>query len=603
MNLSASFIRHASFAGATSFLLALVLTPLAAAFARRIGAMAQAKSDRWHSRPTPLLGGVAIVTGVLAAVLLFVPLRRDLVIVIAGSAAMFLAGLLDDFLKMKPYQKLILQLVCASMVVFFGLILPWTPSDTVNLLITLFWLVGITNAVNMLDNMDGLSAGVSAIAALFLALNFLIGQRADAALMLTVLAGALIAFLVYNRHPASIFMGDSGSMFIGFFLASMALVSGSGGGRSRSIFAVLAVPVLVLLVPIFDATFVTVMRKASGRAASQGGRDHTSHRLVALGLSEKDAVLMLYAFSILAGLLTILVRQATPDVSIAAIGAFTLLLTFTGIHLARVRVYDADARPGALFTFFVTISHKRRVFEVALDVMLVVFSYYFAHVLVFGAGSGAAWSKTLPTLPVVLALQIAALLVNGVYRGIWRYISVGDLVKYVRGVVAGVAATVAYIAIFTPERVVVPVCIIDAMLLLLALTATRFSMRMVRTLLPREAGGDGVRVVIYGAGDNGERTLRELQYNAHLGRAAVAFLDDDPRKAGRMLDGLPIAAPNGPGSIAAFCRAHGAQELLISTAKLSVVRLRQAVDECEAAGVGVRRMRVEISALTPQELA
>jgi len=141
----------------------------------------------------------------------------------------------------------------------------------------MFWLVGITNAVNMLDNMDGLAVGVSAIAATFLGLNFIVNQQWPEALMLAAFAGALIGFLVYNHHPASIFMGDCGSMFVGFFLASSALVNGPGGGRSRSIVAVLAVPVLVLVVPIFDTTFVTLMRKMAGRAASQGGRDHTSH--------------------------------------------------------------------------------------------------------------------------------------------------------------------------------------------------------------------------------------------------------------------------------------------------------------------------------------
>src|SRR5256884_7098507 len=135
------------------------------------------------------------------------------------------------------------------------------------------------------------------------------------ATMLAVFTAALIGFLIYNSNPASIFMGDSGSMFIGFFLASSALINISGG-RSRTL-VVLAVPILVLFIPIFDATFVTILRKLSGRAASQGGRDHTSHRLVALGLSEKRAVLMLYGLAALSGLVAITFRELKPDVSIA----------------------------------------------------------------------------------------------------------------------------------------------------------------------------------------------------------------------------------------------------------------------------------------------
>ncbi|HEY2324313.1 MAG TPA: MraY family glycosyltransferase [Thermoanaerobaculia bacterium] len=336
-------LRSAAFAGGASFLLAVLLTPAAAALSRRTGAVAKAKIDRWHSRPTPMLGGIAFTVAVLAAVAIFVPLHREQLIVIAGSGVLFVTGLVDDFLHIRPYQKLIGQLLGAALVVGSGLMLPWTPYTTVNLFLTLFWLVGITNAVNMLDNMDGLAAGVAAIAAVFLALNFLGNGQPDAALMLVALAGALAGFLVYNRYPASIFMGDCGSMFIGFFLASMAVVARNGGGRSRSVIAVLAVPVLVLVVPIFDTTFVTVMRKLAGRAASQGGRDHTSHRLVALGLSERHAVWMLYSFAAAAGVIAIVVRRAPLVLSLGAIGVFTLVLALTGIRLARVRVYEDPA--------------------------------------------------------------------------------------------------------------------------------------------------------------------------------------------------------------------------------------------------------------------
>ena len=334
------FLATAVLAGATAFLSALALTPVVGTIARRSGAVANPKSDRWHTRPTAMFGGVAIVIAVIGSIVTLLPSTRESRIVMAASVALFLVGLADDFLHIKPYQKLIGQLMGAMAVVSFGLVLPWTAFLPVNVLITMFWLVGITNAVNMLDNMDGLAAGVSAIAAAFLGLNFIANQQWPEALMLTAFAGALIGFLIYNHHPASIFMGDCGSMFVGFFLASSALVSGPGGGRSRSVVAVLAVPVLVLVVPIFDTTFVTLMRKMAGRAASQGGRDHTSHRLVALGLSEKRAVWMLYTFALAAGSLAMLVRGAALDVSLGAIASFTIVLTVLAAYLARVRVYD-----------------------------------------------------------------------------------------------------------------------------------------------------------------------------------------------------------------------------------------------------------------------
>src|SRR5262249_54130404 len=144
-----------------------------------------------------------------------------------------------------------------------------------------------------------------------------------------------------NANPASIFMGDCGSMFIGFFLAAAALLNPDPvGGRTRSFLPVLAVPVLILFIPIFDTLFVMALRKLSGRSVAQGGRDHTSHRLGALGLSERRAVWMLYGFAAASGLLGLLVRDLPLDISLAAILGFMLALAFLGVHLARVKVYD-----------------------------------------------------------------------------------------------------------------------------------------------------------------------------------------------------------------------------------------------------------------------
>src|ERR1043165_3693070 len=274
-----------------SFALAAVLTPLVRSLARRWGFVAKPKTDRWHKRPTAMMGGVAIWVAVIATYLVLVPHTSAGWVVVGTASFLFLVGLVDDWLHIKPYQKLIGQVIGAAAVVNYGLLLPWTRSLPANMVITIFWLIGITNAINLLDNMDGLATGIAAIASAFLTIHFVTSAQPTEALMLGVVTGALVGFLIYNSNPASIFMGDSGSMFIGFFLASSALINISGG-RSRTLI-VLAVPILVLFIPIFDATFVTVLRKLAGRAASQGGRDHTSHRLVALGLSEKRAVLLL----------------------------------------------------------------------------------------------------------------------------------------------------------------------------------------------------------------------------------------------------------------------------------------------------------------------
>jgi UDP-GlcNAc:undecaprenyl-phosphate GlcNAc-1-phosphate transferase len=600
--MSPQFLTTAILAAACAFLSSAALTPIVGAIARRRGAVAKPKADRWHTKPTAMFGGIAIVIAVIGTQLLL-PLTRESRIVMAASVALFLVGLADDLLHIKPYQKLIGQLLGAAGVVSFGLVLPWTASFPLNVLITMFWLVGITNAVNMLDNMDGLAAGVSAIAASFLGLNFIANQQWPEALMLAAFAGALLGFLIYNHQPASIFMGDCGSMFVGFLLASSALVSGPGGGRSRSVVAVLAVPVLVFVVPIFDTTFVTLMRKLAGRAASQGGRDHTSHRLVALGLSERHAVWMLYIFAVAAGSLSMLVRHAALDVSIGAIASFTLILTFLGVSLAHVRVYDEDdtsARPRALFAFLIDFSYKRRIFEVALDVLLIVLSYYFAHVLVFGpASDSAGWHLFLATLPIAIALKLAALLISGIYRGLWRYAGLSDVFTYTRGVALGSAATIVYVALIARHDggVTLSVFIIDAMLLLLAVTSSRLAFRALRRLFPAARNPTARRVVIYGATDAGELLLRQLHLNTALQRIPVAFLDADPRKAGRFVHGLPIGNATDAESIAAFCREHDAAELLIATPGMPATTLQEIIDACSRAGVVVARMNIDIREL------
>src|SRR3989440_2521516 len=439
---------------AASFVLALVLTPVVRALARRWGVVARPKTDRWHKKPTAMLGGVAIFLSVAAVILFylfFIPARTDeianhdrayLWVVLGASTFLFGVGLVDDLFHAKPYQKLIGQVMGAAFIIYYGLALPWTGSVAINMVLTIFWLIGITNAINLLDNMDGLASGIAAISSIFLAVNFLASAQATEAMVLAIFAAALIGFLVYNSNPASIFMGDCGSMFIGFFLASTSLMS-VAGGRSRSFLPVLAVPILILFIPIFDTTFVTVLRKLSGRSASQGGRDHTSHRLVALGMSERRAVWMLYGLAGLSGFLAILVRQVKPDVSLALLAGFTLVLTLLGVYLAGVKGYDeeADVRAASdkpLFAFLVDFSYKRRIFEVLLDVVLIILAYWSAYAIKFEAFSGSpAWQLFLRTVPIVVVVRLAAFLLFGVYRGIWRYTSIDDFVAFGKAVAAG----------------------------------------------------------------------------------------------------------------------------------------------------------------------
>jgi UDP-GlcNAc:undecaprenyl-phosphate GlcNAc-1-phosphate transferase len=549
-----------------------------------------------------MLGGVAIWLAVVIAYFAFIPRTPHGLVILAASTFLFLVGLVDDFLHTKPYQKLIGQVMGSAFVIYYGLSLPWTGYSALNVAITIFWLIGVTNAVNLLDNMDGLATGIAVIASGFLALSFLSSGQLTEALMLITFAGALLGFLVYNSNPASIFMGDSGSMFIGFFLASSALVNVSGG-RSRSLLPVLAVPILVLFIPIFDTTFVTILRKFSGRAASRGGRDHTSHRLVALGMSERHAVWMLYGFAALSGVLALLVQQVKLDVSLAAIAAFTVLLTLIGVYLAGVKVYDETEEDLALrdhspYAFLVDLSYKRRIFEVLLDVILILLSYWCAYAVKFGALSGsAAWTLFLRTLPVLVFVKMAAFLAMGVYRGIWRYTSLDDLIVFAKAVVlSSVLSVLAVLFAFRFEGFSRTIFIIDGVLMFMFLAGSRMAFRLFRQMLPAPGGGDGRRVLIYGAGDGGELLLRELQNNRALKYAPVGFVDDDPAKSGKVIHGLKVYGGNG--DLNAICRQHGVDEVLISSSRMTEDRLQEILEFCRNQDIAVKRMRITIEDLT-----
>jgi len=589
-----------------SCLLALALTPLVRTLARRWGFVAKPKVDRWHKKPTAMMGGVGIFLAVVGTYLVLVPHTQQGWVVVGAASFLFLVGLVDDWLHVKPYQKLIGQVIGAAIVVNYGLVLPWTRSLPVNMLITIFWLIGITNAINLLDNMDGLATGIAAIASCFLTFNFLTGNQMTEAVMMAVFAAALLGFLIYNSNPASIFMGDSGSMFIGLFLAGAALINVSGG-RSRSFVPVLAVPILVLFIPIFDTTFVTILRKLSGRAASQGGRDHTSHRLVALGMSERRAVWMLYGLAGLSGFLAIMVRQVKPDVSLALLAGFTLVLTLLGVYLAGVKGYDEEAdvraaRETPLFAFLVDFSYKRRIFEVLLDVVLIVLAYWSAYAIKFEPFSDSpAWKLFLRTLPVLVVVRLAAFLFFGVYRGIWRYTGMDDLMAFAKAVGAGSLISMVIVLFkFRFQGFSRAIFVIDALVMLLLLAGSRVAFRFFRQVLPVVNNGKGRRVLIYGAGDAGELLLRELLNNRELSYAPIGFMDDDPKKQGKVIHGFRVFGGNGMlGKIASD---HQIEQLLISTPRISEARLAEIARECEAHNIELKRMSIKIESITGNRL-
>jgi UDP-GlcNAc:undecaprenyl-phosphate GlcNAc-1-phosphate transferase len=458
-------------------------------------------------------------------------------------------------------------------------------------LLGIFWMVGITNAINLLDNMDGLAGGISLISCVFLASTFVMNGQGPEAMVVLMLAGAVLGFLLFNFHPASIFMGDCGSMFLGFMLGGVVLLNDYG--RSGNLVAVLTTPVLILLIPIFDTCLVSVTRKLSGRPASQGGKDHSSHRLVALGMTEPRAVLTLYGLAALSGSLTLMARLFGVEVMVLVIVGFAISVMFLGVYLGMVRVYE-DVEPLAPHTIIRALSnfsYKRRVFEILLDVVLIVLTFYAAYLLRFDGTLGRVQLQVfVKTVPLVIVIEIAFLLLGGVYSGLWKYLSIDGAIQIAKGVIPGGAA--AAVLIFSVYGINGPprtVFVLQTILLLLAIGGTRLSFRVIRALIlrARKPAADGQPVVIYGAGDAGEMLLREIVNNPTYRYVPVGFIDDDARKTGRVLHGFRIFTRQ---QLPELMERHGINEVLVSSNKVP----ESALDDLRDMGIVLRRLSIRI---------
>ena len=298
-----------AFAGA--LVLAIGVTPVARWLAPRMGVVDRPEARKIHHRPVPRMGGVAIYLAVIVAA--FVLGERynfaQFGSILVGATGVSFMGLIDDRWGLRPLIKLLGQTLAALLLYASNIYVGTFHDPILNLITTVLWVGYITNAVNFLDNMDGLAGGVAAIAAAFFALMCAFsGQYLVGALSIAVL-GACLGFLFYNLNPASVFMGDSGALFLGFILAAAGIKLRFPDNVT---FVTWMVPVLVMGLPIFDTTLVIVSRlRRRMNPATTPGQDHISHRLVAAGMTQREAVLTLYVVSFILGLLAIFVTQAS----------------------------------------------------------------------------------------------------------------------------------------------------------------------------------------------------------------------------------------------------------------------------------------------------
>jgi UDP-GlcNAc:undecaprenyl-phosphate GlcNAc-1-phosphate transferase len=579
-----------------AFAVAVAFVPICRLLAIRAGYVAAPKADRWHRRDTALLGGVAIGLVTLIGGW-FVDYSGQLRVLILAGAGVFALGLTDDLVTLKPSSKLVVEIALASLLVYFGFRLHWSSSLTLDSMLTLFWVVGVTNAFNLLDNMDGLCAGIALIVSLTLFISFAESGNLAGASYVAILMGALSGFLIYNFNPASIFMGDTGSLFIGLTLSALSLQPNAGGGSS--LITVVGAPVLLLLIPIFDTTLVTVLRLLSGRRPSQGGRDHSSHRLVAVGLPERTAVLVLWTLAGLGAMIGLELRVSASGLGAPAAAAFVLAMVIFAVYLSRVRVYDATGaglvRAGKITPFVDNLMYKRRAAEVMLDLCLIALSYYVAYRVRFeGSDFAVYFPQFMNSLPIVIGMQIVALLAVGSYRGVWRYFSLMDGVTFVKGVALGtivVVTTVVYIYRF--ENYSRGVFVVYAAVLLLALIGSRASFRLMNEFIRRRSQGE--RLIVYGAGDGGAIAIRELQHEEHRQYQVLGFIDDDPRKLRLRVLGHPVLG--GFDTLEVLARQRAVDAVVVTARSIDPERLSAVEELCAANGIILSRLHFRFERL------
>lgn len=416
----------------TSFLASALFCALGRLVAIRINFVARPRADRWGfgERVIALGGGLPMMLAVLLAIALFA--KSALLSIGPALLLTTLLGIIDDWRSVSPAGKLVIQFLAASYLVAWGFLLPIGPAP-IAIPITVLWLVTLSNSVNFLDNMDGLSGSIGLVAGLS---YFAILGPSDAALAASI-AGGAAGFLIHNWRPARLFMGDAGSLPLGLALASLA----TRGAAHRAEAGLWLAPLLMLplIVPLFDTALVAYTRRRARRPFLMGGRDHSSHRLVAQGLSEVRAVLALAALGALAGAAAWIGLET--GAAALAVGLVILITAILGIFLSEVadKTLSAVSPQGeAPRSLPGRADFMTYVLEGLNDVALIVVVWTGAHWLRFQDVDAETFRNymdliVIPMLPIVLPLKVSLFFLSGLYRGVWRPLSLEDIGAFFRG--------------------------------------------------------------------------------------------------------------------------------------------------------------------------
>jgi UDP-GlcNAc:undecaprenyl-phosphate/decaprenyl-phosphate GlcNAc-1-phosphate transferase len=524
-------------AAISAFIAALALIPAARAIGLRFDITARRGGRTDSDERVAVFGGFAIVGAILLALAITDALPRWIAVSIV---ALWILGAVDDARELRPYQKFAGQLLIASVVAFALPHFHFTPWLGLDLALEVLWLVGTSNAFNLIDGIDGLAAGSGIVIALTLAAIGALHGSTRLALAALAVAGGLGGFLVFNFPPATIFMGDAGALSVGMLLGAMALEAGALAINSRVTKYVF--PILVMLVPLLDTAIVSATRVATGNRISRHGVDHSHHRLLSLGLSERATDFVCWSVAAVGAMLA-LAASLLPHLYLIA------LLPWFAVAMATIALYMMDLTfesqpPGLVHgyvkgvaRFILAVSYKRRAAEALIDSALIAAAYFGAYMLRHNFRV-EEWELAgmIRSLPAVWLATYAAFAVTGIYRGIWRYTGLSDGIRFANGaVLAGIFLVAA--STMLPISLSGSILVLFVILLFNLLIVTRSSFQSIRKGLMLLADA-GQRVLVVGTGRMGSAAVGYLYAEHRRGFRLVGFLDDDAtgRGAGEIGD-------------------------------------------------------------------
>jgi UDP-GlcNAc:undecaprenyl-phosphate GlcNAc-1-phosphate transferase len=592
------------------------LTPLVRWVALRFGAIDLPGGRKIHKEPIPRLGGLAIFIAFYLVIFISLQFAPNIFppnfLNGAHLGWLFLAstivvgvGVVDDFRTVSPGIKLLFQIVasiiiataCFRIEVIFGSL----HLGILSIPVTVLWIVAVTNAVNLIDGLDGLAAGTSLVVCISLSGIALLSHNENTALALTVLAGSILGFLKYNFNPASIFLGDSGAYFLGFILSILSLMSHQTKAATIGILA----PIVALGLPIMDTVLAMFRRLlkslhiieidednnrvkvifANRWSVFAADRAHIHHKLLQKGWTQKKVVTLLYAISASFGVIA-LISVYFDNLN------YALFITLIGgmIYIAVRKLGYQEIRilsNGTFLPLIYTRTMNKKALRAFMDAALIAAAYYLAMVLRFeGLLADNVSLYYWLTLPLVLIVKLTILYIFSRYRLVWLYTGVSELLSLVKAVALGCAASALLLWVIPKYGIIsYSVLIIDFNLLLLFVAGTRMSFRILDHLHTSNKP-EGKKVLIYGAGKRGLFALKEILNNPRLEIDPIGFIDDSVRFEGRQIHGLPVFGSMN--SLEGIIKDRQVSEVIICREALAIQKLDQLKEIC-------RRCQISLS--------